>query len=102
MDISDAKLEALLRSSEAVLTDAGFSAVVMATLPRARIGSTHARRWTLGVSAVVGGALTAAFAAPVENLFGSYAWGGTGLSAVVTMLFVALVTVPTVRALYSN
>jgi hypothetical protein len=95
-------LNSQLRRPEPVIGDDGFSERVMHALPPRRFRDAKKARWTLGAAAAAGGVLTALLGPPLGNAFGSLASGGSYALLIATVLFVAIVAVPTVWALCSE
>ena len=95
MRTSDERLDEALRRAEPMLPDDGFTASVLARLPRRRVRKVNPRSLTLAVAAGIGSVSTALLAPPVERAFNLYTLsGGLPTSTLTIIVFVALVAAP--------
>ena len=103
MDKHDALIEAALRAPEPTIGDDGFTESLLDSMPARRLNQAAARRWTLGGAALAGSVLTSVIGAPLETALSSLVLeGGLNLTAIGSLVVIAILTIPVAWAVYSR
>lgn len=69
MESIDKQLDGMLRKSETLIGDDGFSEGIINRLPKRRLSREKFRNWTLAGAAAMGSILTLILAPPIETAF---------------------------------
>lgn len=96
------EIDSLLYQPETALTDEEFSNRVMHRLPARRVARSHSRRWTLGIAAASGSALTALIAPPIEPVLQFYALDPALTTILTAALMASIIAIPVVWIMQSD